>query len=288
MPLGRTLAGLLVAALAMAGCTASPAEPEGGDDDSNDEGTGGGAPGGSSGGGSSGGASNDTGSDGTNLRPTALLEASAVSGQAPLIVSFTLNGSDPDGDNLTWSFDADGDGQDEINGTLLPAAYEHTYDVGTFLANLTVSDGNLTAFGNVTITVTAAPAPPPPAGPKQTVDGDFTVGLEGCYSWLAYDTAGSDPAAVAGGTLNGTTRVQFNVHQGTIGSPYRAVFTFDQGYLFVNVAFYDSDDDLVDSDASGSPNFGGITITGTVPVGAARGVIFSCGGPTEAHVHYEA
>src|SRR5688572_30376943 len=46
----------------------------------------------------------------SNEAPHASLLASALTGDLPLDVEFTLHASDPDEDDLAWSFDADGDG----------------------------------------------------------------------------------------------------------------------------------------------------------------------------------
>lgn len=120
------------------------------------------------------------------------------------------------------------------------------------------------------------------------MDASFAVGGEGCVSWAVYDGLGLDPLAPAGATLNGLTRVQFTVDALTIGRTYTANFTFDQGYLFVNVAFYDAGEALLSSDATDTQNFGGVTLMGTVPEGAAKAGLFTCAGPTVQTVHYEA
>lgn len=86
-----------------------------------------------------------------NQPPTAVANASALSGGAPLTVIFDSSGSvDPDGDVLTyaWNF-GDGDSSGETNPT-------HTYmNVGNFTATLTVTDdAGASANSSVSIAVT--------------------------------------------------------------------------------------------------------------------------------------
>lgn len=92
-----------------------------------------------------------------NQAPTGTLSASITQGEVPVDVAFTFEGSDPDGDALSWTFDANGDGTFEAEGTELPAAYNHSYaDTGSYLANFTLSDGDLSTSYEVTINATAA------------------------------------------------------------------------------------------------------------------------------------
>lgn len=96
-----------------------------------------------------------------NLPPSANLTANASQGNPPFEVMFTLEGSD-DGD-LTWTFDADGDGAADTFGDALPFTVNFTYEaIGEYIANLTVSDGEFDVSATLTINVTEAPAPPRP------------------------------------------------------------------------------------------------------------------------------
>lgn len=85
-----------------------------------------------------------------NNPPTAVASATPVSGTAPLTVSFSSAGSaDADGSIAAyeWNF---GDG----SAVATTASASHTYDVGTFTAQLKVTDnGGLSATKSVTITV---------------------------------------------------------------------------------------------------------------------------------------
>jgi PKD repeat protein len=83
-----------------------------------------------------------------NQPPLASPTAVPNAGPAPLTVQFAANASDPDGNPLTyaWSF---GDG-----ATSTASGPAHTYETaGSFTAELTVSDGQATAFASLTITV---------------------------------------------------------------------------------------------------------------------------------------
>ncbi len=88
-----------------------------------------------------------------NRAPTARASASPTEGPLPLTVSFDGSGSsDPDGDTLSyaWTF---GDGTSGTGATVT-----HTYTSGgTFVAQLSVSDG--AASAQTSITITAGPRP---------------------------------------------------------------------------------------------------------------------------------
>lgn len=97
-----------------------------------------------------------------NRAPVAALASNATSGAAPLRVSFTLGGSDPDGNALAYKLSF-GDGSDDATGTL-PATVEHTFAAGNSTVKLTVSDGKLADDATVTISAAAAASaemPPP-------------------------------------------------------------------------------------------------------------------------------
>jgi PKD repeat protein len=84
-----------------------------------------------------------------NDRPAAIASAAPISGDAPLAVSFTGTGSDPDNDTITYSWNF-GDGH--TSAAMSPS---HTYEsAGTYTAVLTVSDSILADEDSVLITVT--------------------------------------------------------------------------------------------------------------------------------------
>lgn len=84
------------------------------------------------------------------------MEVDNASGAAPLNVTFTLNGTDPDGDALTWTL-AFGDGSENETGSLLPAIFTHAFELeGNFTVVFEASDGNHTVNATAPVTVNAA------------------------------------------------------------------------------------------------------------------------------------
>lgn len=227
----------------------------------------------------------------SNTAPSVVLSASPASGTAPLEVVFTLNGTDADGDALTWSLDLDGDGIGDVDGSDLPAQHTATLDAGNHTATLTVDDGQETATSSVEIQV-AAPEAPAPEGPIQVVDGTYTVPFEGCT--IAYPSvqAGQDLATLAGGDLDEVSRVQFDVDPATYGLPFTVTWSHDVGYLYAALAFTDAEGTVLGSvgtdPTAQEAGMGDLSKEGTVPADAVFGIAWTCGGPTEASVHYEA
>jgi glucose/arabinose dehydrogenase len=75
-----------------------------------------------------------------NQPPNAVASATPTTGSAPLTVSFDGGGSsDPDGDQLTYAWDLDGDGAYD-DASAVQTTYTYTAD-GTYTAKLQVSDG---------------------------------------------------------------------------------------------------------------------------------------------------
>jgi PKD repeat protein len=93
--------------------------------------------------------------------PTAALTATSLEGQAPLNVTFTINATDADGDDLAWNLDF-GDGSALATGTgtngTLSATSTHAFAAGNHTAILNVTAGQLSTLANVTIVVQAAAA----------------------------------------------------------------------------------------------------------------------------------
>lgn len=90
-----------------------------------------------------------------NQPPVVVASANPLTGPAPLAVNFSGSGSyDPEGATLTyqWTF---GDG-----ATSTSASPGHTYQAGTFTAQLTVSDGTNSSLATLTINVSAQAQPP--------------------------------------------------------------------------------------------------------------------------------
>jgi len=89
--------------------------------------------------------------DGENAPPVIdSITADPSEGLAPLEVDFSAAVSDPDGDELTYSWDLDGDGTEDS----AEESPTHIYALpGEYEAELTVSDGELEATDSVTVTV---------------------------------------------------------------------------------------------------------------------------------------
>ncbi|HVK25714.1 MAG TPA: ThuA domain-containing protein [Actinokineospora sp.] len=83
-----------------------------------------------------------------NLRPTATMTATPVTGTAPLAVNFTASGTDPEGTALTYTWDF-GNGETGVGATV-----RHTYlDPGTYTAKVTARDAG-GAVGTTTRVIT--------------------------------------------------------------------------------------------------------------------------------------
>ncbi|MGB1696961.1 MAG: PKD domain-containing protein [Thermoplasmatota archaeon] len=79
----------------------------------------------------------------------------------PWLVHFEINASDPDGDFLFWSLDADGDGSPEGDGSEFPATISHQYEAaGTYNISVLVDDGAAGTYANTTLTLEAKIVPP--------------------------------------------------------------------------------------------------------------------------------
>ncbi len=88
-----------------------------------------------------------------NTAPEAILAASVLNGTAPLNVTLTLEGSDADGDNLTWELTV---GNETETGDALPATVNRTLEAGNHTFTLVVRDGELA--GNATLVIAVAEA----------------------------------------------------------------------------------------------------------------------------------
>lgn len=101
------------------------------------------------------------------------------------LASFTLTGTDPDGDALQWAL-AFGDGAQET-GTALPANVTHEFAPGNYTATFNVTDGKLTASYNVSVVVGSS-------GPSLTFTGDVANYCSFCTEALG-EQDGSEPAS---------------------------------------------------------------------------------------------
>ncbi len=95
-----------------------------------------------------------------NKAPSCTLDASPLSGIAPLNITFTLSAYDPDDSIAEWSLDIDNDGVSEYSGTGNPSSTQkHTYDdPGIYTARLIVTDNRgRTNFTTMIINVSRSP-----------------------------------------------------------------------------------------------------------------------------------
>ena len=121
------------------------------------------------------GGGDDPGMGAGNAAPVAGLNATLLGGQAPLDVTFTIIGTDDDGDLLNWTLSF-GDGSVPVAGNETPASTGHVFtEAGTYEVLLTVTDGLQDANANLTIVVDAAPPPAPPTPPGPPPQDEWVV-----------------------------------------------------------------------------------------------------------------
>lgn len=189
MRLSALLASLTFVALVFAGCSGDGDGGGGTSSSSSSSASSTSAtssPGSSSGTTTSASSSTSTGSS-ANTPPAGSLSA-FVNGTA---ATFTLDGTDADGDALSWELDF-GDGSAKATGADLPSNVTHGYAVGNYTANFTIDDGTDSVSYTVAVAASAA------AGAPQTVvfagsitaPDPFALSGEGCILPLA-DVAGS-------------------------------------------------------------------------------------------------
>ena len=120
-----------------------------------------------------------------NRPPEVEAAAAPASGKAPLEVLLTAQGSDPDGDVLTYRWDF-GDGSAPVSGRVA----RHTYTKnGTFTATVTATD-RAGATGTATVAVTVG-NPSGGQAPTVQVAADRTSG--GAPLRVGFSAAGRDP-----------------------------------------------------------------------------------------------
>lgn len=161
MRLWALLAVLLLSSLVLAGCS------DGGDDDddatsssststSRSATTGATTSGTSTSGSTTSSQPGQPGQEPSNTAPVGSMAIAPVA-NATQAFNFTLNGTDPEGDNIVWDL-LFGDGQSTA-GTVLPATAGHTYRLtGLYNATFTISDGRLQTTYNLTVNVTSGGA----------------------------------------------------------------------------------------------------------------------------------
>lgn len=194
---------------------------------------------------------------GANQAPTGAISVSVNGTNA----TFTLSGSDPDGDTIAWDLEL-GDGATE-SGTTLPATVNHTYAAGNYTANFTITDGTDPTTYDVAVAVGGGGA----AAPGQTVTGSYVAGtpVDCAFGYLP--------------ELADVTYVTFAVEPATLGKPFVADFETTVPALALLVDFFDSAGTYVGTEEfPPAPEPGATQNTGTVPETAVSGFLSSCGG----------
>ncbi len=86
--------------------------------------------------------------------PVANLSADALTGVAPLTVTFTVNGTDADGDLAEWILSVNG--EDQTTGTEFPSTAEVVLEEGSHVVSLSIRDeAGHVSWSNLTIDVEA-------------------------------------------------------------------------------------------------------------------------------------
>jgi hypothetical protein len=207
--------------------------------------------------------STGTGTSSDNQAPMATIGASIEQGSIPFNVTFNMTGSDQDGDPLTWTLDADGDGASDAEGTALPANHTQRYvSEGLYNVTFTVTDGTVETIHNLTINATAAAAA---TGPVFQASGSYTTGVP----YAACPAVGGVPAGLWGTPM---TEVSFDLPEETYDRPFTAAFTGTGEFVGVAVTFWD---------AGAGVGAMGDTVSGTVLAGSAYVSLSSCGPAVE-------
>jgi PKD repeat protein len=124
-----------------------------------------------------------------NRPPTAVAEATPISGPAPLTVTFDGTGSsDPDpGDTISFAWDLDGDGQFDDSTDAQPVV---TYSDGTYTVRLEVTDegGASSVSASIVITVGTPNTPPTVTIDQPLTTATWRVGDVIAFSGQATDS----------------------------------------------------------------------------------------------------
>jgi hypothetical protein len=208
-----------------------------------------------------------------NLAPTAGMVATPTSGSAPLNVSFALTGSDPEGDDLSWTLDTNGDGAADRTGTQLPETVTQIYVVaGTYNASFTLSDGRHAVVRTANVTVT----PGNGGGPGGPAHFSFTGGYTTGEPTGACTASNGAPPGPIRNTGNGTTYTESNLPAGVGGQQFNASYTSATQLVNLYAVFSKAGTAL--GSASAGPTPAVTTLTGTIPAGSDKVYVSSCGG----------
>jgi hypothetical protein len=174
----------------------------------------------------------------SNENPTADLGLVPSSGAAPLDVTATIEGNDPNNLPLTYSLDW-GDGTAPATGSLPgeTTLEHHTYNNGgTFLAKLTISNGTLTGVDTEDVDVsggsTAAPVVTQQPSNQTVADGDtfeFSAFASGnpapTIQWQVSTDGGANFTDIPGAVFSSYSDTATLSDDGNL---YQAVFTNDE------------------------------------------------------------
>ncbi|MEA3190719.1 MAG: hypothetical protein QOD77_1301 [Thermoplasmata archaeon] len=266
----KLLVAALVAALLLAGCSSDSGDGT----SSSTSGTG------TSGGGTTGKTTTTTtkgtgttgtgtGPGGVDPAPTITFLPSVVSGQAPLLVNFTIDGKDPEGESISWSVDL-GDGSPPMSGTTLPSKFSHNYTVvGNHTAKAVVTDGNNNV--NKTVVIAVLPATGPGSeGPGQEINLAWVGGSLDAGTFPEFLNCEPGPGA-------GVTHDTFTTDPATIGLPFKATITDASTAGVVDWTIFFNLSDCSEYAGTFTADGYGV-IEGVVPPGSDFGYMFSTGG----------
>lgn len=108
-----------------------------------------------------------------NTPPVSGFQADVTNGTVPFDVVFTFNGTDDNGDNLTWTLDVDGDGvaDSEGNQNNLPGNFTYTFTTaGQYVSEFVLNDGSAEHVAKVLITAADPPSEDPGDLGNETVE----------------------------------------------------------------------------------------------------------------------
>jgi hypothetical protein len=187
--------------------------------------------------------------------PTVEILAALDPGNTRLVANFTLNGTDPEGRQLEWRFDGDGDGRFETSGRGLPAEVQVVFTrEGTYITTLQAHDGFHEVTTNLAIEVTTQDLTP-----FYDAVGSYTAG-----AWcqpsplIPFAYTFTDIPAVA-------AYHWWHAHWNVSGP-----------YSQVRISFLDGGGNTIQTVSSGTDLT--LSLHGTLPVGTVSARVTSCGG----------
>jgi hypothetical protein len=152
-----------------------------------------------------------------NQPPTAGLAIQSINGTN---VTFALTGADPDADPLAWQLQV---GNATESGKGLPANVTRSFAAGNHSANLTVSDGTLFAWANLTFSINGTGGP---------------TGIPATYTFTGTALGAHEPLATGAGTGSTITHT-FAVFGPVAG--LRAFLSWEPGAPGVDLDLYIND-----------------------------------------------